>query len=64
VPALPARVDRGSTYYIYYNIDWQSAGPAGSDAKVTDIRCMARCIDATQAGLESCDRPRGVSPPS
>lgn len=35
VPGLPANV--GPTYFVYYNIDWQPAGPPDSDAKMNQF---------------------------
>ena len=37
VPALPELIDEAATYYIYYNIDWQRAGPEGSDARMNQF---------------------------
>lgn len=35
VPGLPTNV--GPTYFVYYNIDWQPAGPPDSDAKMNQF---------------------------
>lgn len=35
VPALPKKI--GPTFFVYYNIDWQAAGPKGSDARMNQF---------------------------
>jgi len=35
VPKLPEVV--GPTFFVYYNIDWQAAGPKGSDARMNQF---------------------------
>jgi hypothetical protein len=35
VPELPEEI--GPTFFVYYNIDWQAAGPSGSDARMNQF---------------------------
>ena len=53
VPKLPQLTDGKATYYIYYNIDWQAAGPpdpgppeAEAAPPVAAAMCAARAASA------------------